>query len=346
VVAVAVPVALYTAWWVRYGEHNSYVSGPWALVQFVVDAGGAAVGALVGFGDVTGQWLLLGMLALLAVGFRRATPERRPRLVALVAIPVVYWTLISITRYQLSTPSGSRYLYAGAVFVALVIGECLHGVRVPPWALLAVAAVAVYSVTWNLGQLNDGRHNLLPLNPRVELGAIDAGALGVSPGYAKVRGPLPTQVAQYAAAFSAYGSPGDSVGQIRHASEADRLKADTFLVHAVVLHLGPATPPRGAAPTVTAGPAGAPSGPSCRALTADGGPIDVELVPGTEALRVTATGAPVDLWIRNFADDYFTQAPYATVPAATARDLPVPRVTAGPWHVLVRSDAAVLVCGA
>jgi hypothetical protein len=153
-------------------------------------------------------------------------------------------------------------------------------------------------------------------------------------------------VAQYTAAFSAYGSPGDSVRQIRRATEADRLKADTFLVHAVVINPGPATPPRGPAPTVTAGPAGAPIGASCRAFSAAGGPIDVELVPGTETLRVMATSAPVDLWIRNFADDYFTQDPYTTVPAGAARDLPVPRVTAGPWHVLVRSDAAAVVCAA
>jgi hypothetical protein len=360
---IAVPGALYALWYVFYGGGyetsqawwralRTHPPGPVARVQFVGEAAGAVVGSLTGVGSVAGQWLLLIVVPVVAVVIWRAGPARRPRLLMLATIPVVFWVLLAQTRAGFQPASESRYLYPGAVFALLLAAECARGVRVPVWATAAIVVVGVAALVWNLDQFRDGRAYLLnppaaegAIDMRANLGGIEIGARGVEAGYAAVRPPAAKDVRQYLSAFDDLGFPGSTVDELRAASPALQVRADAYIVHAAGLRLTAPTPAAGPAPAVNQGPAGQPDGPSCL-LLGSGGPSTTEVRPRGAAIRIDALSGPVEVRLRNLAPTYYTgESPWASMQAGQAQDLPLPRVTAGPWHVGLSASGLYRVCG-
>jgi hypothetical protein len=355
---IAVPGALYALWYVFYG--GGYTTsqawwralrtdppGPLERARFVGEAAGAVVGSLTGVGSVAGQWLLLIVVPVVAVVIWRAGPARRPRLLMLAAIPVVYWVLLAQTRAGFQPASASRYLYPGAVFVLLLAAECARGVRVPVLATVAIVAVGVAALVWNIGQFRDGRDYLLTpaIHMRANLGGIDIGARGVDDGYAALRPPAAKDVRQYQSAFDDLGFPGSTVEELRAASPALQVRADAYIVHAAGLRLTAPTPAAGPAPAVSQGPGGQPEGASCLLLSS-GGPSTTEVRPRGTAIRIDALSGSVEVRLRNLAPTYYTgESPWKSVRAGQARDLPLPPVTAGPWHVGLRASGVYRVCG-
>ena len=347
---VAIPLFLYVVWYVFYGESVVTAQGVVPFGRFGIEAAGAAVGALTGAGDVGGQWLLLVLGPFVAVSIIRAAPERRTRLIALAAIPAAYWTSLALGRSGFQPADASRYLYPGAVFVVLLLAECLRGVRIGPVVLGMVVLAGAWSVVWNVQEFETGRELMLPFtrDGRVEMGAMEVGIHGVESAYTAVRPPVRKGVADYVAAFDDLGFPAARVPEIRRDGPELRRKADAYLIAVAGIALDQPSSPSGPAPVVTLrGPAIA-DGVSCIVLTAGSAPVDVEVAPRTSMLRIDALGtSAVDLRLRNFGDTYSTfDAPLVTVAPGTARDLPVPKVTAGPWRVGVRTATSARVCGA
>jgi hypothetical protein len=355
---VGVPLIVYGAWYVAYGESFGETRSKWLytddlppfldVARFAIECAGSTVGALVGAGSTAGQVLLLPVLAVIVVGFVRADSTRRPRLLALVAIPVVFWIGLGFSRLGIATPDSSRYLYPAAVFVVLLLGECLRGVRVPPVALVAVVAVVGWSLVWNFGEFTHGRDFLLESSrqTRVELGAINLGTRRVDARYAAARTPVRRHLRPWLAAFDDLGFPGATPAQITDESERFRRQADAVLVYTAGVHLAPARGAAGRAPVVTTGGPGTPDGESCLALRSAGTPVDAELVARTPALRIEALGAPVAVRVRHFARGYFADAKaWETIHTGKARSLWLPAVAGGDWTVGVSTPTRVRVCG-
>ena len=346
---VAAPVAVYAIWYVTSGEPESRVDGPVELVRFVVEAAGAVIGSLLGVGMTVGQLLLLVVVPAFGVAFVRATRDERPRLLGLAAVPVVFWTLLGISRAGLQPPDSSRYLYPAAVFVVLAAAECLRRVRLPTVALAAIVVVAAWSVVWNVGQMRDGRVVLLEAstNARIDLGAMKAGVTDVPSWYGAVRPPIPEVMRLYTDALEELGSPVATIDGLATAPEAQRFRADAFLSRAVGLHLADPKTPNGPVPRVTRGTPSASDG-SCVTVGGAGGGADAEVEANSRGLLVEAlSAAPVELRVRSFAAGYFTEPDaWAKVAASSARTLLVPQVAGRPWRLGVRSDGAVRVCAA
>lgn len=343
---VVVPIALYLVWYVVYSDTTTFPSTVVEFTRFVVEAAGAALGAITGAGDVVGQWLLPLLLALVVWGFLRADSARRPRIVVLAAIPVAYWCLLAYTRAGFQPASSSRYLYPGAVFIVLLIGESLVGVRLARAVVVIGALVVVWAVVWNLGELQKGRDVLLPITEdlRVQLGALEIAGESTGPGYRPVD-PPPRDVEEYLEAFDAAGTPGSSAAEIRRESERRRRSADAFLARALGLGLERGDAPvGGAAPAVERGSSSA-AAPSCVVLSADATGVDAEVAASDGGVLVRSGGGPTRVFLRAFGDGPWTgDVPFGTVRAGESAALRLPPTDAGPWHVELESPTAVEVC--
>lgn len=350
------PGLLYAAWYAGWGVPLGKVGDafkvpdpdPFDVVGFAIENVGSTVGAMTGAGSTVGQILLIPLAAGVGFAVARATPLRRARLLALAAVPVVFSVSLGISRWGSQPPGASRYLYANAVFIVLLLAGCVRGRRVPTVALVALLAVGGWSVAWNLQELVEGRDKLLMYarESSVELGAVDIGVRGVDPEYAATREPPPRIVRRYIAAFEDLGFPGRSPAEIAAAPNRERVRADAFLVRALGLDLGAAGTPGGIAPTVTKGGPGAADGESCVVLRSTGARVDAELTVATSALRIEALDGPVQVRLRNFGDEYFSDPDaWATVHTGQTQGLRLPEVTAGPWKVGIHTAAAARLCG-
>jgi hypothetical protein len=349
---VLVPVALYGLWYVRYGERTGAADGVVGTTRWAIEFAGASVGGILGMGSKLGQLLLVPLALVCWWGVARADRERRPRVIALMAMPVSYWVLIALGRSGFQDPDTSRYLYAGGVLTVLVVGECCTGLVVRRAAAVFVAVVTVLAVVMGTADLFSGGDELRVVTRQTlaTVSAIDIGTRTLDPGYVAVRTPPPIDGRPTVAAFDALGSPALDTAGVRAMREENRRQADGFLAAVVGMTPTGATPAAGDPPRVrrlTRGQSEPPSEPSCVRLAADGGGVDVEVASSTPYLRVESLGeADVEVRLRAFANGYFgAGAPFVTLPGGEARDVPTPRSDAPPWRVGLRSADAIEVCG-
>lgn len=354
---VGVPLVLFAAWYAAYGEGFGEPRGAWPrasdpgpidVVRFAFEAAGSAVGALVGLESTAGQFLLAPTLAILVFGWMRADAPRRARLLALVALLGSYWISLGITRFGIGEPTTSRYLYPAAVFVVLLLADCLRGIRVPTVAVVALVAVAAWSLVWNADLYEFGRsiHISGARNTRAELGGIYLGVRGVDAEYEAGRPRVEPAMRAWVSAFDALGFPGLTRAEIEVAPDRYRRRADAFLVKASGVHLDDAGTAGGTAPIVRGGGVGTAEGPSCVVVRPSGGSPGIELGVRTPALRIEALGGPVDLRLRKFADGYFAGAqPWALLHTGEVRGLWLPTVDGRPWTLGVATATRARVCG-
>jgi F0F1-type ATP synthase membrane subunit c/vacuolar-type H+-ATPase subunit K len=348
------PLALYGVWYLEYGAAQAKASNIHLVPGYTERSGAASTGALFGQAMDHGHLLLaiLVVAVIVVVGVRR---KLSPRLVAVLALPLFYWVLTALSRAELNEPDASRYLYAGAIFVALIIVELAHLVPLPRGrvvlALLvgAVVVITVVSVRGNEQPLRLGAAGLRDASTYVkaELAALELAGNGVEPGFQPdpIRAPQIT-AGPYADAVADLGSPADSIASVRGQSEAVRSAADGVLVRALRLGLLPVT---------TATSAGAPPTPvvrqgssalegQCILVTPQDGRGTIDLRGDALALNVQAdASAGVDVAVRNLASG-FEGAPLGTIPANEVRAITLPRVRSGPWTTELSSTGAFRVC--
>lgn len=347
-----VPAVLYALWWLGWGhEAESHVSVETILSspRFVVDSIAFGLGSLLGLGQrigtapepVWGRPLLVGLvivLGLLQFRFRRALD---PRLWTILAAAFANWFLTGFNDFDARDPSSSRYQYADAIFLLMILATLFSGLRPGRRAVIVGAVVTALAIAPNLIFLRDGRDalNAQSVLTRADAGAIEIARHTVDPGFQldqEVAG-TPSLVniyaGEYIQAVDQYGSPAYSVAELASAPEAGRRQADIVLANALplstVTRLG-AYSPRG--------------GENCIALPAgDGGPSEMPLSPGLTRIEV-APGSDAAFNLRRFAQ---AEYPVATegAPGDSVTVLQIPADTAArPWYLRVEMGQKGRVC--
>ncbi len=311
----AVPLALYTLWYLGYARGKSDITADSAAqaAQWAANAAAASAGSVAGLTIDWGRTLLVLLVAVLLV---RAVRQGlgSARLTGLIVTVVAFWGLSGMARSLTVDPSASRYLTLGGVVIVLVIVELLRGTELNGRALAVGAVLVVFAGLASLPALRGYAKEQQRWSGIV---AAELGALQLVPGSAPAGfRPDPTfapqlTAGQYLDAVSDLGSsPADSPAELPRAFNEERQNADRIL-QALALQAVPAAGGR-----LTAG--------SCRPLGAT--PVDVAVPPG--GLRFTGRGQ-LAVGVRRFADGFVNPPSPVPVKGATvvrfARDRsPVP----------------------
>jgi hypothetical protein len=363
---VAVPALLYAVWWAGWGHaadtalsfHNAATTP-----NFVLDAASAVFASLlglvetgqgVGAGFEWGQSLLLAAVALAAWRLYRIGRVPRELWIAL-ALAGTFWVLAGLNEKPGRGPTESRYLLPGAVFVLMIAGELLRGVRVPWPAIVLAYLGGAAIVAANVSVLHGA---YLAYRNTSDLIKADLGALEISRDGLAAPLFLSKDIADtdyvnvhssfYLAAVDRYGSPADSPAEVAAAPEPARVAADKVLGRALAVSFGPVRrPPRasGPPPQVTVPPAaGAHRHGSCVELGAGSPGAILRLPPGGAIVHASRQAGAI-VGLRRFATASFplSGSPLAAGQVGLAR-IPTDRATR-PWEMELSSPAATKVCG-
>jgi hypothetical protein len=365
---VAVPLAFYALWWLRYQTneteqwgHDLYLTPSW-----VFSAPADALSALLGLGggvtldgpQAPLTWgAPLGLVALAAVVWRVTRLRQIPtRVLTLIAIPVAFWVLTALGRAFFGAPSASRYVYVGGLFILLLAVELARGTTVPRRTALLLAVVTAAAILSNVNSLRNAA-NVLRVEAKLttaELGTLDITRPIVDPGYVSegflfdeiVAGP-------YFAAADALGTPAATPAEIAAEPEPIRAAADSQLVHIHALGLQPspgavalgARPVLGSASSGTASEHGSCLSFEPAAFAPSSAPAAFEVTVPPAGILVRAEGGAATVSIRRFAAAYPEQ-PLGRVHAAGAATLRVGADLAPQaWHVRVTPTDRATVCG-
>jgi hypothetical protein len=346
---VAVPLLLFAAWYLGWGhdaETHTSLRNVLAAPRFVVETVSVAVGSLFGLGTSPSDgtieplwgWALVVAMAL-AFGYRQLRkPGFSPWLWPVVAAATTNWSLAAFNQIPGRYPTSSRYQYAAAIFVLLILANLLQGVRPGRRALLLGGVVTLLAVGPNLIVLEDGRDWLQrqTLLTRSDTAAIEIARRSVDPRFQldpEVAG-TPSLVdifaGEYLAAVDEYGSPAYSPAELASAPPEGRRQADVVLAQALpistVTRRGGYVADGGRENCVTV-EAGA-------EVTADPGLTRIELTPGPHA----------DFSLRRFATGEY---PVSTegAPGGSVTVLRIPRDgVARPWWLRVDASQPARVC--
>jgi hypothetical protein len=348
---VAVPVALFAAWYVGWGhDAASQVSAHNLLHSplVVAEAIAVSVGALLGLsstpvgGTVTPLWggaIALALIAAIVYGQRR----RRgfyPGLWPAAAAAAAFWLLMAFNQEPGRTAIASRYQYGGAVFVLLIAANLLQGVRPSRRVLTAAAAVTAIVVGLNLVVLQQGRDDLhqQALLTRVDTAAIEISRRTVDPEFQlspEIAGTstlVDVFAGSYLTAVDEYGSPAYTPAELAAVPEQGRRQADIVLSQALplstVTEVGAYEPGRG--------------GPGCTSVTA-GSPTEVPVAPGLTRIEL-APGGEAGFSLRRFAVGEY---PVVTegAPGGSVTTLRIPHDGATqPWYLHVTAEQVARVC--
>ena len=231
----AVALGLYAVWWIAY--YQAYLSHhTLSLVpKFVANMAFSAAGGLFGRNLEVGRFVLLAVVAF--VGWRVwRRGALSPRLVTLVVILGAYWLFVAYSRAALGQPYASRYVYSGAVLLALIIAESCRGVRLSAPALAVAGVVGTLALIGGVNAFDGGEDYLHAGSQTVsaELGALQLARGVVAPGFVLDPRWAPQVIAgPYFAAVRAIGSTSAwTPAQIRRAPQSVRAAAVGVLTRA------------------------------------------------------------------------------------------------------------------
>jgi hypothetical protein len=348
---VAVPVALYAAWWLWALHLNSSSEGQLApgdillFPSWAFQSLAAVLSAVTGLDyefaatapNAAGVVFAFALLGAVAWRLRRGSVPIM--LWAVIGAALALWLMGSLARTPLRQPDSSRYLYPGAVMVLLVCAWAVVGTRFSRRALVAIFAVAAIGVATNVALLRDGTDlfRAVAVATRAELGALTLADGSANPDYVPSASPTLalgfTSVAEddlqptaaYLTASERYGSPGDTPAEIRGGDEPTRARADAVLVGAIGLTLAPTDEQRPTAGCVDLVPG-----------------ADLSLEPGETALLFGQDQA-AKINVRRFASATGTSIGTLAPDSGALLAPPSDSIT-DPWHV--SADAPALACPA
>ncbi len=350
-----VPALAFVAWYVGWGhEAPSHVSlrNLLAAPRFVADSIAPPLGSLVGLGSspeatatldpVWGRALLI--VLVIAVGY--LVYQRRSvgaGLWPIAAAAATNWFLTALNAFPGREPTASRYQYAGAVFILMILANLLQGVRIPRGALLAGAAVTVLAIGPNIVVLKGGSDYLddQAVLTKADTAAIEIARRTVAPEFQlnpEISGtPALVNVfaEPYLEAVEEYGSPAYSIDDLVDAPELGRRQADIILAQALPLKT-----------VVDPGAYATSAPPGCTIVAGEGGgPEAVALPSGVSRIEV-APGPPAAFALRRFAVEGFP-VPTAGAPGGSVTELKIPRDGAEqPWFLHIEASQTARVCPA
>lgn len=346
-----VPVGLYGLWYLGWGNQApSHLSAANVLDSplFVAEGLAFTLASVVGLGPnpvagdaapVFGGLLLAALVAALALLWRR-----RPGFDAVIwpiaAVAAAYWFLAAFNQTPDRLPTASRYQYAGAILLLMVLAALLQGQRIGRRALLAGAAVAVFATALNASTLRDGQATLANTSVLTRAGtaAIEIARGSVAPDFylsPEVAG-TPTLIdvaaGTYLEATEEYGSPAYSQRQLAVAPPVARHQADVVLAAALPVTVGSAPPVAAAARK------------ACVALPAGAGKPEVRLPPGGTRIEL-APGDPARVLLRRFGPRDRGGVEIGSVAGGTVALLRIPRDRSPrPWTMRLEAAQPASVC--
>lgn len=362
--AFVVPALLYGAWriWAnKYGTGGGPELGNVPAVPFyIVDSIATNTTALFGLspliGPGPGSSLFLDgfhfeqasiafvfaaievvVMVFVARRVNRSRPTS-PMLWATLTVLLVLWTIQGLVLVPGRTPGESRYIYPGAVAMALLFAEVARSFRFTPLAVATILGLTVVGIVGNLPHFNYGRNLIENLAPRTlaYTGLMDlAGWRNADPEYivsydtpnAEGAGALSIPVSAYLEISERTGPLGDSPEQVLELGDDIREGADEVMVRMLRLEISPALgrPPR-----------------DCAAVSPAAAHDGVRLPPGGAVLSATGD-TPVLL--RRFAERPHVEVGQLEAGKPGLLRIPVDRETARiPWFVETPRPVALRVC--
>ncbi len=344
---VAIPTALWALWYLGWGHNaTTFISfhNFANLPSYVSDGLASTVSTLLGLGaprneaSVTsldwGRPLLV--LVVLLAGWRLYRLGRASdRLLAVLALLLVFWSLTGLNTSPLGPPTAGRYQYIGVVMIVLVAVELARGIRVGRPAMAILLLVSAAAALSNLSQLRDTANGLAGIakQERGGLAALELTRGEVDPGFELTQqnsgvdylGLL--DAGSYFSAVDAYGSPAYSPAELAGAPEIARVAADKVFAAALGARLASA-----AAARTT----------HCELVQPSATPAVVELPPAGLTLR--AKGGSTRVSLRRYATESFPVARGALSPGGEALvQVPGDRSTQ-PWQLALSGPGPVSVC--
>mgnify|MGYP001241898129 CR=1 FL=1 len=339
---VAVPTAIYVAWWLGWGhtaQSGLSADNVAGAPKYVFEAFRLNVGILTGTFKVEGS-MGIGLMRLITVALVAATGiwlfrrRRLPRpLLVAVAIGLAFWGLAALNQIPGREFGASRYLLPGAVFVLMMLAGALDGYRVKSRYVVMVAAIAVIAIVSNIQVMSSGYEILKPLSDKgiAGLTALDiAGEQGRPDGLLGMNEDDSAVVvsADYFDAEEKYGSAAWSPDEIADSPEEARVHMDEVLISFL--------------PVTSTGVDPVSPGTRCTTVKAGSG-------SGVESVKVTGrnfTASPksdVFILLSRFADLPTTGAAFASGDSTIRVDIPPDRA-GGEWRVGFAGSGSVTVC--
>jgi hypothetical protein len=327
----ALPLALYALWWLGWGQDaggNVTWENLERLPRYVFDAAAAGLASLLGRdpladgGHAPGvfQLLLVLLAGLAAVRVGRERSVSKGLAIALT-LAVAFWVLGGLDRNADRYPTSSRYQYPSAVFLLLIAGELLRGIRLSRLATIAMAGITAIAVLGGVSLLQrdfDNTWRPSANDVRLQITAVGIAGEKTRPDLVltfPTSVPIPARI--YLAARADHGAPEYGEAELLSRSEEDRQRADAVLAYALGLRLRPSGRNRLAR--------------GCRTLPRFPSPSDAELIAGTFSLRPVGQ-ASFAVRLRRFADR--AAVDLGRVLAGETAVLSIPADgSARPWHL-------------
>ncbi len=153
-----------------------------------------------------------------------------------LALAATFWVLAGLNVKAGRGPTESRYLLPGAVFVLMIAGELLRGVRVPRAAIVAAYVLGALVVANNVYVLRDAYIAYRNTSDivKADLGAVEIARDRIAMPFFLDQNTagtayVPVTTSGYLSAADAYGSPADGPSEIAAEPEPARVAADRVL---------------------------------------------------------------------------------------------------------------------
>jgi hypothetical protein len=330
---VAIPGALYAAWYLHYGPSDAVWSNIPRIPGYGAQMAGYGFAGLLGLTSATYEHvLMLGYPALAAAVAWVVAYLFRHRSLPVVALTgiiaaVSFWTSTALARAQFGQPDAERYVYPSAVFILIAAVGFLRWRRVSFRVAALLAAAGALIALLGLEPLRQYSIDRTAADTyeRVALGAAEVAGAAGDPNFVPDRHHLSwLTLGSYLKAVRHVGSPAFTLGELEHQSADYQQLADKTLIGAE--HVAPRPSRR------------APLSPgSCSRLAGAGsaGMLDVSVAPGQSAAVSVASAAPVQILVRRLAPG-FTAVPLGTLAPGSTATLAFPRdASAIPWWLRV-----------
>ncbi|HEY8810465.1 MAG TPA: hypothetical protein VIM28_10630 [Solirubrobacterales bacterium] len=347
---VAIPVALYAAWYVwarKFGQSEAHSGNLHLIPETFMHGAAAALGSLTGTnpivaGTYIGSVTWFGRALAVAIGIVllvRIWGRSLPGTIWIWLLVLgVYWLLLAIAARP---AEGSRYILVAAVLIVLIAADMVRR-RLSDPAAIALLVLAAVALPANIVQLTKDRggdtlHHDPPVSS-TEFAMLELARDHVDPEYVVTADPRVGEVdgglfigipaGAYLDAAAHNGSIAYSLDEVREQDETLRLIADASLVGALRVTAEPGPPPA--------------AGSRCRTIA---------VAPGAESATFTTTpvktllrpqgGEKTGLWLARFADPRGVGIDYMPPGSWTALTIPSDS-DSDPWRVTV--DHSVTAC--
>jgi len=151
-VVLIAPVLVYAAWYLRFGRDGTThdritIQGLLPLAGYVPHGAGSAAAGLLGLSPAWSAAALAGLAAAAGAALALAR-GRDSRLIAAAVALIAQYTFTGLVRAQfgIDQAAASRYIFVGAVFVLLLLGQAVRYLpagRIPALAVLLVVVLGL-----------------------------------------------------------------------------------------------------------------------------------------------------------------------------------------------------------